>query len=121
MHTGKGRRQVKGGLRDSCSEGGGPGDGLVKKKAGRVNVRAHICDAIETRLLRCHPSRRADETLLTRDPRELALVFMAQGARDAEVDDLHLRTAAIGRDKEIGGLQIAMNDAILMLSLIQSS
>ena len=76
--------------------------------AARIDVQpAHL------RLLGTDVSRRADELLKLREHR-LVRQLLLRGLGDAEIDHLGHRHAVVQRDQDVRGLDVAMNDALLM-------
>ena len=88
---------------------------LVEKNAQRVDVGARVDDSAG-HLLRRGVGRRADEASCSR-----LQSAVGQWVRDRlgepEVEDPRLRPAVLARDEDVGWLEVAMEDALLVCVL----
>ena len=78
-----------------------------------MSLRVSMSSAAHLGLLRAHVQRRADHL---REPRVDRLVgqLLADRLGDAEVDDLHHRLAVVQRDQHVRGLEVAVDDPLLV-------
>ena len=99
------------------AEGGMPGQHLVEQAAERPHVGASV-HAAASHLLRAHAGRRARDTA-GRTTRARVVTGAAAGrrahqVRQAEVEHLHVASRG---QLHVGGLEIAVNDALLVRRL----
>ena len=93
-------------------EGGCPREQLVQQHAEGVDVAPPVhLEAAHLGLLGAHVGRRADELAVLREERPLGQP-MARRLGDAEVDHLRDGHAVMKRDHHVGGLQVAVDDAL---------
>ena len=93
-------------------EGGIAGEQLVHQYAQRVDVRARVDVALERGLLGTHVGRRADELSFDRD--RVLGQRPVDRLGDAEVDDLGARPSVDLDHDHVGGLEVAVDDALLV-------
>jgi hypothetical protein len=87
---------------------------LVQHDAQGVHVRAGVdVQHRPLRLLRRHVLRRADELARLRKQRPLRQA-LADGLGDTEVDDLHERLVVDERHEDVGRLEVAVDDGLLV-------
>src|SRR3989442_1482153 len=87
---------------------------LVEQHAQAVDVRPRInVQPAHLRLLGADVSRRADELLELREHR-LVRQLLLRGLGDAEINHLRHRFAVVQRDENVRGLDVAMDDALLV-------
>ena len=91
------------------------GEHLVEDAAERKDVAAMV-DRLAAHLLGRHVAGRADHSsgrcpLLLRPGLGVLLIFFRSQLREAEVENLY---AAIFRDEDVFGLEVAMHDALLV-------
>ena len=90
------------------------GQQLVEQYAQRIDVGAGVdVEVIELRLFRRHVERRAQHRLVRGVQRPLRQRLVHRLGQ-AEVDHLGHRPVVVGRDEDVRGLQVAVNDALLM-------
>ena len=96
------------------------GEHLVEHAAERPDVGA-LVDRLAARLLRAHVGRRAEHVPARVDAAAASSAIAthrapvpASALAEAEVEHLH---DAVGRDLDVGGLQVAVDDALLVRAL----
>ena len=100
--------------RVSLSNGVVPVKQLVEQHAQRIDVAAGVdAELVHLRLLGAHVQRRADE-LREAGVERLLGERCADRLGDAEVDHLGDRLAVVQRDQDVGGLQVAVDDPLLV-------
>ena len=92
----------------------GAGEQFVEQHAQRVDVAAGVdVQAAHLGLLGAHVQRRADHLAEAGEERLLGQL-LTDGLGDAEVDDLGHRHAVVQRDQDVGRLEVAVDDPLLM-------
>ena len=90
------------------------GQQLVQQHAQRVDVAARVdVELVDLRLLGRHVFQRADDRPEAGDQRLVGQLLPGRLGH-AEVDDLRHRLAVIEGDQHVGGLEVAVDDALLM-------
>ena len=94
------------------SEGGASGEDLEERRAEAVDIAPDIgVPALAVGLLGTHVGRRPEQLAGLRQV--LGGPVAEECLRDAEIDHLRLRpTGVVGRDQDVRGLEIAMDDAL---------
>ena len=87
---------------------------LVQEHAQRVDVAAGVdAQGAHLRLLRAHVFQRADQGAVLREQRPLGQLLLGRLGH-AEVDHLGHRLAVVERDHDVGRLDVAVDDPLLV-------
>ncbi len=95
-------------------KGRAAGEHFVQHRAQRIDVAPCVHTAHVFDLLRRHVMRRAEHEIRLGGEGHGLDASRCERLGDAEVDDLGHRTAIHLSDEDVGGLEVAMNDAFLM-------
>ena len=79
-----------------------------------MSLRVSMSSAAHLRLLRTHVGRRADELLEGREEGLVGQALAGGGLGDAEINHLGHRHAVVQRDQDVRGLDVAVDDALLV-------
>ena len=91
------------------------GEQLIEQHAKAVDVAARVdIQPTHLRLLRRHVERGADHLLELREEGQIGQPLRLGRFGHTEVNDLRHRHAVVQRDEDVRGLQIAVDDALLM-------
>ncbi len=95
---------------------GAAAEHLVKHHAERPEVRAAVDVLVPLGLLRGHVERRADHAAGAREVRHLgvAVVLAVLDLGDAEIEELDDAEIALAREEEVRGLDVAVEDLLLV-------
>ena len=78
-----------------------------------MSLRVSTSGVAELGLLRAHVLRRADQLAVLGEERLLGQPLLGR-LGDAEVDDLGHRLAVVQRDQDVGRLEVAVDDPLLV-------